>query len=77
MSLAEVLSQASKSVKTEEEMIERAIVQEFSRAKTKHFNSEYARLVQSDRDLLAMVEPFNKTTEDFRTVAIAKVKKAY
>lgn len=75
LSLAQLIGLGAKQVKSEDEMIDRAISQEFSRAKTKHFYSEYARIVLADRSLLAMVEPFEKTAEDFRAIAELKVKK--
>lgn len=75
LSLSQLLSLGARQVKSEDEQVDRAISQEFSRAKTKHFFGEYARIVLADRSLLAMVAPFEKTAEDFRAIAELKVKK--
>ena len=76
LSLDQLMKLAGSQVKTESELVERAIQQEFSRAKTKHFIAEYTRIIQGSPELMAQVARFNASPEDFREVAELKVKKS-
>ncbi len=76
LSLAQLIGLGAKQVKSEEEQVERAISQEFSRAKTKHYVAEYTRIVLASPELLAQVARFNQHPEDFRAIAELKVKKS-
>jgi inorganic pyrophosphatase/exopolyphosphatase len=76
LSLDQLMALGAKQVKSEDEMIDRAISQEFSRAKTKHFVMEYTRIVQANAELMRQVKPFDQEPEDFRAIAELKVKKS-
>lgn len=75
LSLSDILGLATRQVKTTEELVERAIQQEFSRAKTAHYNKQYAEIVTSDKNLMSLVQPFTSKASDFRAFAEAKVNK--
>ena len=77
LSLADILGVANKTVKSEQELVDRGIQQEYSRAKSKHYAMEYARIIENDSDLMSLVGKFDKSPESYRDLVVAKVKRSF
>ena len=54
-----------KTAKSVDAMIKKTATTEYSRAKRVHKENEYKRIIEGDNELLAQVEKFGKTVEDF------------
>lgn len=65
LTIEELAGTYVKHQKTASDMIHKTAATEQSRSKREHRQAEYARIVESDPELLERVAPFTKTLEDF------------